>query len=209
LVNPKANANNVYTKSEVYTKNETDALVNPKANANNVYTKSEVYTKTETDTLIFPKANSSDVYNKAEIDNFLSSKQDELTAGTGIAINNNVIGLTNPQAQIIDLNVSYVSHQGVNKAVLNNVVAGDIVTLNIKAFNGFYVTFIADSNTQTMFVGTFYDTSNIEWRMNMTVTPDNDTYRLSIYKSRINEGSQVDILIDNNTVSGKIIRSVA
>ena len=209
LMQDKANASDVYTKTEtdellsdkvdtsdVYDKTETDTLLATKANVNNVYTKNEVYNTTE-------------VYNMQEVNNLLNDKQDELTAGTGIAINNNVIGLTNPQAQIIDLNVSYVSHQGVNKAVLNNVVAGDIVTLNIKAFHGFYVTFIADSNTQTMFVGTFYDTDNIYWRMSMTVTPDNNTYRLSIYKSRVNEGSQVDILIDNNTVSGKIIRSVA
>lgn len=64
----KADASNVYTKTEV------DTLVSGKADASNVYTKTEmdtalsgkadsssVYTKTETDTLLSGKANASDV----------------------------------------------------------------------------------------------------------------------------------------------------
>lgn len=126
LVNPKANADDVYTKSEVYTKNETDALVNPKANANNVYTKSEVYTKTETDTLIFPKANSSDVYNKTEIDNFLSSKQDELTAGTGISIVNDVISATGGSGNVQIIQAE-ITRRNDTEIIINGLTANDMV----------------------------------------------------------------------------------
>ena len=101
LLSAKANTSNVYNKTEtdnllsakansnnVYTKSETDTLLNTKANSNNVYTKSE------TDTLLSAKANSNNVYTKSETDNLLSAKQDELTAGTGITIQNNVISAT-------------------------------------------------------------------------------------------------------------------
>ena len=75
-LNLKANASDVYTKTEtdgllndkanssdVYTKTETNGLLNDKANANNVYT------KTEADGLLNNKANKSDVYTKSETDN--------------------------------------------------------------------------------------------------------------------------------------------
>ena len=74
-LNLKANASDVYTKSE------TDGLLNDKANTNDVYTKtktdellnnkankSDVYTKSETDGLLNNKANVSDVYTKTETD---------------------------------------------------------------------------------------------------------------------------------------------
>jgi hypothetical protein len=82
-LNEKANANNVYTKTEtdnklgakanssnVYTKTETDNKLGTKANANNVYTKSE------TDTKVNAKANSSDVYNKSTTDSTFLKKSD-------------------------------------------------------------------------------------------------------------------------------------
>lgn len=82
----KANANNVYTKSEVdtkvgakansadvYTKAEVDTSLASKANANNVYTKSDV------DTKLGLKANSSDVYTKTTTDSTFLKKTD---AGT-------------------------------------------------------------------------------------------------------------------------------
>ena len=82
-LNEKANANNVYTKTEtdnklsnkansadVYTKTESNNLLGAKANANNVYTKSE------TDTKVNAKANSSDVYNKSTTDSTFLKKSD-------------------------------------------------------------------------------------------------------------------------------------
>lgn len=56
-LNLKANASDVYTKSE------TDGLLNNKANTN------DVYSKTKTDELLNNKANKSDVYTKSETDN--------------------------------------------------------------------------------------------------------------------------------------------
>ena len=101
LIGTKADADSVYTKSEtdellsvkantsdVYDKTETDELLSAKPNS------SDVYNKTETDNLLSAKANSNNVYTKSETDNLLSAKQDELTAGTGITIQNNVISAT-------------------------------------------------------------------------------------------------------------------
>lgn len=59
-LNNKANASDVYTKSE------TDGLLNGKANAN------DVYSKTKTDELLNVKANKSDVYTKSETDTGLN-----------------------------------------------------------------------------------------------------------------------------------------
>ena len=99
-LNLKANASDVYTKSDtdgllndkanksdVYTKTESDELLNNKANKSDVYTKTEtngllndkanannVYTKTEADGLLNNKANKSDVYTKAETDTSLNNK---------------------------------------------------------------------------------------------------------------------------------------
>ena len=73
LLAAKANASDVYTKSQ------TDTLLGAKANAATTYTKTEVnemvgakadksttYTKTETNTLLNAKANSADVYTKQQ-----------------------------------------------------------------------------------------------------------------------------------------------
>ena len=99
-LNLKANASDVYTKTEtdgllndkantndVYSKTKTDELLNNKANKSDVYTKTEtngllndkanannVYTKTEADELLNNKANKSDVYTKAETDTSLNNK---------------------------------------------------------------------------------------------------------------------------------------
>jgi len=81
----KAEADDVYTKSEVdtlleniptvdaYTKTETDALLAGKANVTDVYTKSQTYTKTEVDNLI-SGIPSVDAYTKTETDNLLANK---------------------------------------------------------------------------------------------------------------------------------------
>lgn len=61
-LNLKANA------SDVYTKTETDGLLNDKANTN------DVYSKTKTDELLNNKANKSDVYTKTETDGLLNDK---------------------------------------------------------------------------------------------------------------------------------------
>lgn len=91
----KANAAEVYTKDEVYTKNETDSIL-----ATKVYTKSETnalldikadkattYTKDETDTLLDDKANAADVYTKQESDNLLTAKANSADIYTKTAVN--------------------------------------------------------------------------------------------------------------------------
>ena len=96
----KANASEVYTKTEsdskldakanvsdVYTKTESDSKLDAKANASDVYTKTEsdsklnakanasdVYTKTESDSKLNAKANASEVYTKTESDSKLDAK---------------------------------------------------------------------------------------------------------------------------------------
>ena len=89
----KANASDVYTKSEVYTKGEVDTELGKKAdqattytktevdtelgkkaNSADVYTKSEVYTKEEANAELAKKANASDVYTKSEVDGFTTWK---------------------------------------------------------------------------------------------------------------------------------------
>lgn len=90
-LNAKADA------SQVYTKDEADALLDDKANADSVYTKTEadallaekadtssVYTKTATDDLLDLKADKADVYTQTEldgifdgIDNALDTKADK------------------------------------------------------------------------------------------------------------------------------------
>lgn len=53
-----------------------------------------IYSKEQADQLLSTKANSADVYTKTQVDSALASKQDVLTAGTGITISNNVISAT-------------------------------------------------------------------------------------------------------------------
>ena len=136
LISPKADANSVYTKSE------TDTLLNAKANSNNVYNKSEtdnllnakadssdVYTKTETNTLLNDKANSNSVYTKSETDALLNAKQDELTAGTGISIVNNVISTISgaSNVQIMDATVEAGSQNYIK--LFPNLQNGDILVI--------------------------------------------------------------------------------
>ena len=99
-VDAKANAADVYSKTEtdtkladkanaadVYSKTETDTKLADKANAADVYSKTEtdaklgdkanaadVYSKTETDTKLADKANAADVYSKTETDTKLADK---------------------------------------------------------------------------------------------------------------------------------------
>lgn len=64
------------SKSDTYTKTETDNLLNNKAN------KSTTYTKTETDTLLNTKANKTNTYTKSEVDTALNDKADKSTTYT-------------------------------------------------------------------------------------------------------------------------------
>ena len=92
LQTSKADASDVYTKSQVYTKTEADALlddkadqsttytktevdtaVNAKANSSDVYTKSQTYTQTEVDTALALKANQSTTYTKTETDSAIAT----------------------------------------------------------------------------------------------------------------------------------------
>ena len=96
----KANASDVYTKTEsnskldakanasdVYTKAESNSKLDAKANVSDVYTKAEsnskldakanvsdVYTKTESNSKLNAKANASEVYTKTESDSKLNAK---------------------------------------------------------------------------------------------------------------------------------------
>lgn len=51
----------------------------------------DAYTKTETDAKLALKADASSVYTKSQVDTALGNKQDTLTAGSNISIDNNVI----------------------------------------------------------------------------------------------------------------------
>ena len=92
LQSGKADASDVYTKTQVYTKTEADTLLNAKADASttytktevdtavgakadasDVYTKSETYTKTEVDTALSAKANQSTTYTKSETDSAIAT----------------------------------------------------------------------------------------------------------------------------------------
>lgn len=55
-------------------KNSSALLINSKANSSDVYTKSQVYTKGETDTKLGTKANSADVYTKSQADSAITAK---------------------------------------------------------------------------------------------------------------------------------------
>lgn len=55
-------------------KNAAVLLINSKANSADVYTKTQVYTKSETDTKLGTKANSADVYTKAQADSAITAK---------------------------------------------------------------------------------------------------------------------------------------
>ena len=83
----KANASDVYAKSETYNKTEVNTALAGKADANTTYSKTEVdtalaskadtattYTKTEVDTALGDKADKSDTYTKTEVDTALSAK---------------------------------------------------------------------------------------------------------------------------------------
>lgn len=55
-------------------KNAAALLISSKANSADVYTKTQVYTKSETDTKLGTKANSADVYTKAQADSAITAK---------------------------------------------------------------------------------------------------------------------------------------
>lgn len=55
-------------------KTSSSLLISSKANSADVYTKTQVYTKSETDTKLGTKANSADVYTKAQADSAITAK---------------------------------------------------------------------------------------------------------------------------------------
>ena len=90
-VDAKANAADVYSKTEtdtkladkanaadVYSKTETDAKLADKANA------ADVYSKTDTDTKLADKANVADVYSKADADTTFATKTEVSKADTDL-----------------------------------------------------------------------------------------------------------------------------
>lgn len=94
-IDSKANASDVYTKSQtdnllndkanasdVYTKQATDELLNDKADVSDLPDMSQYYDKSEVDDLLDDKANSDDVYGKAYIDTALSGKANVGTSYT-------------------------------------------------------------------------------------------------------------------------------
>ena len=197
LMQDKANASDVYTKSEVYTKTETDELLSDKADT------SDVYDKTETDELLSAKANASNVYTKSETDTLLSDKQDELTAGTGISINNNVISSV--------VNLPVITNE-TTPTYENIVQDGDIVILSgtVK---------LDSSSTEWDFSMEYiYKSTHIESVYNVAVY--NNFYKV-IVNTSVNNGNlsthaTVFNVSDNQVISstityisGKIIRSVA
>ena len=62
----KANADTVYTKEQIYTKDEVNTELDKKANADTVYTKDQTYTKDEVNTELGKKANADTVYTKEQ-----------------------------------------------------------------------------------------------------------------------------------------------
>ena len=74
LLNTKADADDVYTKTETYNQTEIDDLLSDKADADDVYTKTETYNQTEIDDLLSTKADADDVYTKTESVNLLLDK---------------------------------------------------------------------------------------------------------------------------------------
>ena len=91
----KANAADVYAKTETYTKEEVNAELDKKANAADVFTQAEVnaelakkanvattYTKTEVDAAVNVKANAADVYTKTE-----TFTKDEINAAVNVKAN--------------------------------------------------------------------------------------------------------------------------
>ena len=65
-----------------YNKTQTNALLDDKANADDVYAKTETYTQDEVDDLLDNKANVGDSYTKAEDDALLNLKMDKTSAYT-------------------------------------------------------------------------------------------------------------------------------
>ena len=90
-INTKANASDVYNKSEI---DEKETTLNSTINQTKIDLQKNIdNTRTELQSNIDEKANTSDVYNKTEIDdkettlnNSIDTKQNKLTAGTGIEI---------------------------------------------------------------------------------------------------------------------------
>ena len=111
----KANANNVYTKTE------TNGLLNDKANAD------DVYTKTETDGLLVDKADANNVYNKTEINNILLSIR-EVSDKFIATDNQDVFALSNKP-----------THNNLVKMYINGILVGD----NEPVFDEYYDTYIA------------------------------------------------------------------
>lgn len=66
----------VYNRTELYTKLETDEKLNEKANSDNVYGRSELFTRLEIEEQLDDKANADDVFTRTEIDEKLNTKAD-------------------------------------------------------------------------------------------------------------------------------------
>ncbi|ETR69197.1 MAG: hypothetical protein OMM_09812, partial [Candidatus Magnetoglobus multicellularis str. Araruama] len=70
----KADTTDVYIKSQTYAKDDIDHFLSEKANIADVYTKTQLYTKSNMDLSLSQKANIADIYTKDKIDLSLSEK---------------------------------------------------------------------------------------------------------------------------------------
>ena len=78
----KANATDVYAKSQTYNKTEINNIIDNIETSGSTVDLTNYYKKNEVDNMLATKANSSDVYSKAEVDNLIDSIETG-TGGTG------------------------------------------------------------------------------------------------------------------------------
>ena len=111
---------------------EIEAAVSGKADADSVYSKSEVYTKGEVDSAI-AQIDLSDYYTSAQTDSKIaeavSGKQDTLIAGTNITISGNVISAEGGSSITIDPTLDSGSTNPVaNSAITTAILSNEAVT---------------------------------------------------------------------------------
>ena len=141
----KANASDVYTKSDTYNKTEVNNALESKADANTTYSKTEVdnalatkadtattYTKTEVDTALANKADKTTTYTKTEVDTALSGKADKSdtytktevdTALSAKANSDDVYAKTDTYSKTeIDTNI-YTKSETYNKTEVDGIIS--------------------------------------------------------------------------------------
>ena len=116
--------------SDVYTKTETDNLLAGKADTDDVYDKTEVYTKTETDDLLEDKADADDVYTKTEADDLLDLKADKADVYTQTELDGIFDGIDNALSAKADKTDVYTKTEAdaLLNAKANAADLGDLAT---------------------------------------------------------------------------------